>query len=307
MRQGQTGGPATTAVATAVEPRRALAAIGGDWDARIFAGLRVAAVPAGVRDALASALGELGVEAEFFLALVRGFGGPGLQSHARGDVFLLRLEAAGRRLYTSGATLEVATQGYLTALEAAYPGLRRDARADEVWWPEFYGEALTGEVIELRLRRCGYAYRHVVAAHLGASLEAIAEHMALLLHALRTLPPAGVVPAGALYAGLYELSSGLQGYAIPTHVASVDERSLGLLAGIQRLRALDARDDTSLASDVTWAGEQYSLARSLHNGGTAANARSGSWRSGPSALRDWQHVIADLESLQAQAAAHGRL
>ncbi len=303
MRSGQTDRPLMVAVAHATAPRPAVGPRDmGDWDARLFAGLRVAAVPSAVRGALASALGEVGVEAEHFFALLRSFGGLGIQPHARGEVFLLRLEAAARRLYGSGAALEVATQSYLTALEAAYPGLSREARVDEVWWPQFYGEPIPGEALELRLRRCGYAYRHVVAAHLSVSVEAIAEHLAIVLHALRTLPPAGVVPADALYAGLYELSSGLQGYVIPTHVASMDARAPGLLLGIQRLRTLDAREDTSLASDIAWARAQYAQARSMQGGGdSAAESRANPWRWGASPLRDWQHVLADLESLQAQA------
>src|SRR5258708_19081923 len=86
--------------------------------------------------------------------------------------------------------------------------------------------------------------------------------MALLLHALAALPPAGVAPTSALYAGLYELSSGLQGYAIPRHVLSTDERALGLLPGIRRFRALNAREDTALAAAIAWPRAQYAYARS---------------------------------------------
>jgi hypothetical protein len=264
---------------------------GGGWDMRLYAGLRVPSVPDDLRGGLVNALGQAGVEAEFLLALLRGFGGPGMQPHARGEVFLLQLQAAGRRLCAAGDALEIAIQGFLNALEAAYPGLRGEVRPDEVWWPPASGDALPGEAIELRLRRCGYAYRHVIAAHLGITLEAIAEQMTQLLHALSTLPPAGVVPAGALYAGLYEISSSFQGYTIPTHIMSLDQRAPGLFASIARLRALDAREDTSLAADIAWAHAQYALARAAVPQGDTSY-----W--GLSALRDWQHVLADLESLQ---------
>ena len=82
MRPGQVDRSTAVAVATrqAAAPRDA-----EDWSSRLFAGLRVAAVPASVREALASALGEMGVEAEYFLALLRSFGGPGPQPHAKID------------------------------------------------------------------------------------------------------------------------------------------------------------------------------------------------------------------------------
>src|SRR5262249_53540173 len=123
-----------------------------------------------------------------------------------------------------------------------------------------------------------------------------------------TLPPAGILPTSALYAGLYELASGLQGYTIPTHITAADEQRPGLLAGIPRLRALDAREDTALAADITWAREQYAFARSVQVGqatqlaaasgpaGTYADTRR--WMT--AALRDWQDVLAALESLQVQ-------
>src|SRR5215813_11930880 len=254
MGPGQRRSPAVDVAATALGSLSmgwtdASVAAEAAWDRRLYAGLRVASVAAEAREGLAEALGEVGVEAEFFLLLVHGFGGPGLHPHARGESFLLRLEAAGRRIWRAGAALEVAAQSYMTALEASYPGLRAEAERADPWWAPFAGYVLPGEPVELRLRRCGYAYRHVVAAHLGLTLEAIAEQMALLLHALNTLPPAGILPTSALYAGLYELTSGLQGYTIPTHIAASDAARLGLLAGIPRLRALDTREDTTLAAD----------------------------------------------------------
>jgi hypothetical protein len=292
-------------VATAERP--AIAAAGGTprvatraWEDRLYDGLRVACVPPPVREALAAALGAAGVEAEFFLLLARDLGAfPGPQPHARGEALLLQLDAAARRIVGVGAALEVATQAYLTALEAGYPDLRAEADAADPWWPPFAGYALEGDPAELRLRRCGYAYRHVVAAHLGPALEGVAEQMALTLHALRTLPPAGIAPASALHAGLYELSSSLQGYAIPTHIASHAEERPGLLAAVARLAALDAAEDTSLAADIAWAQAQYQAARRVQLAALGGDARSdGARRWATRGMRDWQDVIAALEAVR---------
>ncbi|HLJ80358.1 MAG TPA: hypothetical protein VKT52_02655 [Ktedonobacterales bacterium] len=271
------------------------------WEERVYAGLRVVRVPPEIRASLTGALGELGVEAEYFLALIQGFPGVPPYAHERGEAFLLRLEAACHRLMAVAGTLEVATQSYLSALEAGYPGLRTQWDSD-AWWPPFGGYAMRGEPLELRLRRCGFAYRHVVAAHLASNVEAVAEHLALTLHALATLPPAGVLPAASLHQGLYELSSAMQGYIISHHVSDMDERTPGLLTGIAWLRGLDAREDTSLKSDIAWAQAQYNAARQLAARGgqpVAAGASAGAtpgWVA--AALRDWQDTIAALERLR---------
>ncbi|MGH2514136.1 MAG: hypothetical protein ACRDHP_00625, partial [Ktedonobacterales bacterium] len=131
------------------------------WEGRLYSGLRVGRVPPETRAALTSALGELGVEAEYFVALVSGFPGAPPHPHERGQAFLLQLEAACHRLISVSSTLEIATQSYLSALEAGFPELRGDQDGDS-WWPPFPGYALPGEPLELRLRRCGYAYLHVV-------------------------------------------------------------------------------------------------------------------------------------------------
>ncbi len=276
------------------EKTRAVAVQAGSaWERRLYAGLRVACVPAEVRNALAEALGEAGVDAEFFLLLINGSPGAGPFTHATGQALLRRLEVAGQRLCRTASALELATQAYLTALEAGYPGVRMEGERAETWWPPFEGYMLPGESIELRLRRCGFAYRHVVAVHLASNLESIAEQLALVLHALETLPPAGVMPITMLYQGLYELSSSLQGYTIAHHITDLNQHTPGLLTGIARLRALDAREDTSLAADITWAHAQYTFARS------AGRADARGWAA--AAAREWQNTIATLEHLQHQA------
>ncbi|MBF6591262.1 MAG: hypothetical protein IVW57_12150 [Ktedonobacterales bacterium] len=276
------------------------AVVEANWDWRLHAGLRVACVPTEARSALAQALGEAGVEAEFFLVLVQRFPGT-LASRAQGEIFLLQLEAAARRLCRVASSLEVAVQGFLAGLEAGYPDLRSVGEFDDVWWPAFPGYALAGEALEVRLRRCGYAYRHVVETHLAASVEAICEQMAFTLHALNTLPPAGVVPARALYQGLYELSSAWQGDVAQNHVLDVSPAFHGLLTGITRLRAMDAREDASLESDLAWAHGQYALARGTQepaapSSGPPPPAHMSQWAA--LAAQDWYDTITALERLR---------
>lgn len=272
------------------------------WESRLYAGLRMGRVPPDIRAALTGALGELGVEAEYFLALIQSFPGMPPYPHERGEAFLLRLEAACHRLIAVAGAVEVATQSYLSALDAGYLGLSAQ-RDDDTWWPVFHGFAPAGEALELRLRRCGFAYRHVVAAHLVSNVEAVAEQLALTLHALATLPPAGVLPMASLHQGLYELSSALQGYIIPHHVTDINEQTPGLLTGIAWLRGLDGSEDTSLDSDIAWAHAEFAFARQLATGGGQPRVpgRPGdampSWAT--TAIREWQETIAALERLRA--------
>ena len=283
------------------------------WDRRLYAGLRVACVPVEVRATLAEALGNVGVEAEFILLLVNAFPGPGALSRPQGEVFLLRLEASVRRIQHASEALEIATQSFLTALDAGYPNLRTESAIAEVWWPLPSYSGMGGEPLELRLRRCGFAYRHVVATHLASNVEAIVEQMALTLHALNTLPPAGTLPAATLYQSLYELSSTLQGYVIPHHITDVSERMPGILTSIRQLYALTAQEDTSLASDIAWAQAQYSYAQSMlaatagtRPAGPANTPVRDTRHSALAALREWQEVLAALEMLARSASAPRR-
>jgi hypothetical protein len=263
------------------------------WDRRLYAGLRVACVPEEVRATLASALGDIGVDAEHFLTLVDRFV-RAVPVVGLGEAFLRHLESACQRLRRVALALEIATQSYVSALADGYPATRLADGGDDVWWPPFPGYWQGGEFLELRLRRCGFAYRHVVATHLASNVEAIAEHMALFLHALATLPPAGILPASTLSTGLLELTSTLQGYVIPHHVTDLNDATPGLLTGIARLRALTARDDTSLDSDIAWARAQYAFVRQQH----ASSAGQGVRRWAQVAAGEWQQTIASLESLR---------
>jgi len=229
------------------------------WDARLYDGLLTRRVAAETRNALTHALGEVGVEAEFLLVLVDALPSAIRPTHADGEVFLQRLSASLVRLTEASAMLEMATQGYLSALEVRYPGAGRGPR-DGVWWPAFGGYTPRGESLEARLRRCGFAYRHIVESRLPTHMEAILEQLALTLYALGSLPPAGVAPISTLYHGLYELSSALHGDVVPRQImgGSGDPRYPGALASVARLRRLDASEaDTSIESDLAWARAQY--------------------------------------------------
>lgn len=280
------------------------------WDQRLYSGLQVAAVPTQTRAALTEALGMVGVEAEFFLLLVAHDPDTTAHTRASGELLLQRLEAAAQRIRVAAATLEVAVQGYLAALEAGVPGLHMDGDDGDVWWPAVPTFTLPGEPLDLRLRRCGFAYRHVVMTHLATIVEAIAEQLTQVLHALNTLPPAGIVPTRTLYSGLAELTAMLQGYVVPHHIVDLNERTPGLLTSIARMRQLDADEDTSLASDIAWAHAQYAQAYAVlqqHGGGYDGRQRSpASPASGTAAqqqwalaaTRDWHETVMLLERLR---------
>lgn len=281
------------------------------WDARLYDGLRARRIAPETCGALTRALGELGVEAEFLLVLSDTAPGVMRPTHNDGELFLWRLTTSLTRLVEASATLEVATQGYLSALEASYPGVA-DAptgQRDDVWWPPFNGYTMRGEPLEARLRRCGYAYRHVVESRLPLHMEAILEQLALTLYALGSLPPAGIIPVSMLYHGLYALSSALHGDIAPRHILaeSGDTRYPGALASVARLRDLDRSGETSIESDLAWARAQYAAIRDARSPYGAAPL-SPSELSGARiddarllaahAASEWGYIIGFLESLR---------
>lgn len=290
--------------------QRSIAIAAPSWDARLYDGLRVRRAPAEARNALTHALGELGVEAEFLLVLVDAAPGAIRPTPRDGELFLQRLAASLGRLVEASATLEVATQGYLTALEAGYPGVSDSP--DDVWWPPFSGYTLRGDSLEARLRRCGYAWRYVAESRLPVHMEAILEQLALTLYALASLPPAGAVPVSMLYHGLYALSSALHGDIVPRHIlsGSGDARYPGALASITRLRELNASGDTSLDSDIAWARAQYAAvsgARSALGGATSPANLAQVTQAGDARLLaahaayEWGSAIGFMESLRKRA------
>jgi hypothetical protein len=252
-------------------------------------------VPADTRARLGEALGTLGVEAEYFLKLMADFPKKGKPSHTQGVIFLSQLEAAARRLFHTADAFEIATQGYLSALEAGYPEIRGHNTDADPWWPDSANFELPGESIEVRMRRCDFAYRHVVQVHLSANILAIASQMALVLNALTILPPAGVVPASSLYQGLYEFSSALQGHIVPRHIGDLDAQTPGLLTGISRLRRLNVEEETSLQSDLDWAHAQLESAQHFLK---TANISKPQREWAKTAVAEWRQTIQLLDSLK---------
>lgn len=304
---------------------------GGSWDQRIDPGVEVRSVPLETRGLLAQALGTLGVEAEYALALLRPFTSDSMAgkptTRAQGEAFLWQLDAWARRLIATAESLEVATQAYLASLESAHPAFGgTDAEEAMSWWTDQPTSALKDGSLEMGLRRCGFAYRHVAAAHLADHTQAIGEQMLLVLHALNTLPPAGVLPLSSLHAGLYELAEVVQGDVVLRHLRDVSTGHPGLLTGIARLRHLDATEDRSVEADLTWArGQLAELDRlSASVAGASGPAPSAPSRRGLGALfrrgpatpsttlgssgaaaflaqarREWSDTIAALETVRA--------
>lgn len=271
----------------------------GGWEQRLYTGLRLPGTEES-QVALARALGEIGVEAEFFLLLTGSVAAlPGDTRHAA-DHFLRQLEDSCMRVCAAATTLEVAVQGYLSALDARFPQAHLADIVAEPWWPAFSGYTRAGESLEIRLRRCGYSYRHAVAAHLESNIEAIAEQLALTLHALHTLLPAGVLPIPSLYHGLYELSSSLQGHIVPHHITESAAESPGLLVGLNWLRLLDQQEDHSIQGDISWAQTQLAQTReTLAHVGTARGPKmtpdAAAWLA--RSVRDWEDTLTQLTAI----------
>jgi hypothetical protein len=129
-------------------------------------------------------------------------------------------------------------------------------------------------------------------------VSAIANQMTLLLYALKSLPPAGVLPVGSLYQGLYELSAMFQSYIVPYHIGDRDPKTPGLLTGIERLHRLDAVEDTTLASDRNWAQEQLRSVQDFLNTQRISPAQR-QWAM--TAASEWQQTIRLLTGLSGNA------
>jgi hypothetical protein len=288
------------------------------WETRIYPGVQVAGVSLAARYALASALGEAGVEAEYFLTLLATFPGSDQPSLALAEGFYIALEAWAARMVAAAAALEVATQGYLGELDALHPEIRDESSPRDVitgdmagivagaWWTPFAGYALTGEPLALRLRRCGQSYRQVAVSRLPVLVEDIGEQMALLLHALAALPPAGVTPLRALYQGLNELTMALQGDVAPRRIRDLSQDYPGLITTLVTLRA-SLVTPAPIEADISWAREQVAQLRAdrkTQRRGLGARLfggfrrKSDAARASENATREWESVIAALVSLQ---------
>ena len=298
--------PAVARRTVSAGPRLAPAA--GGWDTRLYDGLRVSRIASDVRARLGAALGQIGVEAEYLLVLVTSFPGEARPTRTLGELFLSRLAPSLERLVEAAASLEAATQGFLVALDEAYPELRHARGWASAWWPTFTGYVAPGAPLEARLRRCGFAYRHVLESRLTAHLEAVIEQMALTRYALSSLPPAGVAPVPSLAQGLDELSSAMQGEIVPRHITGLsgDDRYPGALVAIDRLLALDAEEETSLESDIAWARAQYIAARDAE-----AQIAAQSWQDQlrPVAAHDayeWAATVGVLEGMRRYETSAGQ-
>jgi hypothetical protein len=289
------------------DAQKALSGVPPGWETHIYPGVQIARVSLATRAALASALGEAGVEAEYFLALLEVFPGSEQPAPEVAERLYDALEAWAARMPVVASSLEVATQGYLDELDALYAELHDDpAKAESVWWGEFAGYAFAGEPLALRLRRCGQSYRAVAESRLPALIDGIGEQMALLLHALATLPPAGVAPVRSLYGGLSEIALELQGDLVPRRIRDLSPDYPGLVTTISRLRTALA-NPAPIESDIAWAREQLA---ELQTGqperprGFGARLFGAFGRkgrvapSGDTARREWEGVIAALMRMQ---------
>jgi hypothetical protein len=308
--------------------RSAVAPASTGWETRLYPGLHLAALPQEVADALAQALGMLGVEAEYFLGLPALLEEPparGGATREQGERFLLAAAASGHRLLALAQPLELATQAYVSTLERPSRGGGRGADGN-VWWPAEKDEFTLREPLELSLRRCGFSYRFAVAARLTANVEAIGEYLHLVLHALNTLPPPGIVPHATLANGLNELAATLQSHIVPHHIGDLSADVPGLLSGITALSELDASEGASINKDLEWAHAQLASARAEAErlkaqpgrgagrgglGGMMRRAFGGASGRGTPAVwlaaaeREWQDTIAALEKIEKQAGRGG--
>ncbi len=283
----------------------------GGWEQRIYGGLLLSDIPTDVREGLAHALGAAGVEAEHLLRFLTSFFDTENLSPALGGRLLDQLQSFGRRFLDLANDFELAAQSYVTALRVAPHGLHPPiVPGGEPWWPPFAGLTLESEPLELRLRRCGYSYRQAVALRLGPTVEALADQMGLLLHALRTLPPAGTVSTAVLAHGLDELADALQGDVAQHLLRDANDDFPGLLSAVERLR--ESGPGAPLAEDLAWARGEYERAVSASAQASSQAAKPGlvarifhtapavdaSQRWSQSAAREWRDLIVALEALQ---------
>lgn len=288
---------------------------------RLVLGFEMSDVREETRALLVTALGALGCEAEFGLGLLQTPLTRPQPTHAEGEQWLRQCYLLGQRLVRTSTEAQVAIQSYLGALAAAEldrPSLASDvavhltlsdawgARFDAtpgVWWPEQGAVAIEREPIELWLRRAGFGYRHIVTIGLPTHLEALDHTLGLVMHALRTLPPGGVVTRDAIAISLMTLSTEIEGDLVPHHLRDLDARHVGLLTGIATLLRLTPRAGASLGADLAWARGELARARALlpdqpQQPGSAT--RPLTYQTGKLWARqlvaDWERTLAQLEA-----------
>lgn len=298
---------------------------GRTWEERLVRGLGAVRVPATTRDALINAMGALGCEAEFGLNLLQTTALPPTPTHTQGEHWLRQCFGLAQRVKQASADLSLAAQMFLAALVEDDPSLMMatvpnqfghatpdpwsaqfDATPD-VWWPERSTIATSGDASELWLCRAGFGYRHTVTIGLPGHLEALTEGLALTLHALRTLPPVGILAKASLYLGVQTLATELAGDLIPHHIDDIDARHIGLLTGIPTLFRLYAREGNSIANDLRWAQGELDRARAALAGPTATtNPRVTRSLMQPTGnlwarqmVADWERTVTQLEAIYA--------
>lgn len=245
------------------------------WESRLVQGVVSMGVASEASDGLISAFGALGCEAEFGLSLIQAMAELRNPSRGQGEHWLRQCAALAQRLTRVAAEFGVATQAYLDALVAVEHATQREmitgqahdawaARFDstpDVWWPERGDIALGGEPIEMWLRRAGFAYRHSVSIGLPGHIEALGDALGLVLHALRTLPPGGILSRASLHLGLSTLAAEIEGDLVPRHILDLNDRHVGLLTGIATLLRFAAIDRTGVEGDIIWARGELDRAR----------------------------------------------
>ncbi len=268
----------------------------GAWEARLEHGLRLPGIAPEIADALILALGDLGCEAEFGLRLTGISGALPQPTRAQGEAWLRQIAAFGQRLARVSARFHVAAQSMIAALGGG-------AGEAEAWWPAAGAVAPEGEPIEIWLRRAGFPLRHVVSIGLPERLEALAEALDTLLHALHTLPPSGVVTRATLAQGMDTLATLFGGDLIPHHVRDLDAFHAGLVTGALTIARIP-QAASSVEGDLRWAEGELTRARMLANGsarttqplpGTTGNL----WAQ--RLVREWEHTLAALGTIRAEA------
>ena len=295
----------------------------GTWDMRLVRGIAMHGIAPESSDALVATLGALGCEAEFGQTLLRISEEVPRPTHAQGEQWLRQCYGLCQRLSHLSMDFEVAAQSYLNALDlldarpvSPHPSTSGDrskshdswsAQFDatpDVWWPERGDIALESEPLDIWLRRAGFSYRHIVTIGLPEHFEALAEALGLVLHALQTLPPSGVLARTSLALGLQMLSSTFEGDLIPHHMQDIDQRHVGLLTSLATIAQLDG-NEARIEHDIAWAQAELARAREMLvvKRGVGRVTRPLTLVTGNLWARqlvaEWERTVAQLESMRA--------
>jgi hypothetical protein len=297
-----------------------------EWDRRLMCGLTGVGAPAVASDTLVQALGALGCEAEFGLALLQAPARLPRPTLSDGIGWLRQCLGLCQRLMRVSRDLEAAAQSFCIALSDVEPDLaaiagggaqaakpaapRGDLWAAQfdalptVWWPEPGAVEPGTEPVEWWLRRAGFAYRHCMTLGLPEHLEALTDGLSLALHALRALPPRGVVSRASLYLGVQALATEIAGDLVPHHIVDLDTHHIGLVTASLTLLHLHA-EPAPLSGDIAWARAELDRARAMLGGPPAMGSRVTrplTRRTGNLWARqlvaEWERTLARLEALR---------